>query len=138
MTLGASQLAGDPDGYELDMQATWYPTGQSPAKVVFPTQPDRVNGNKALVNVGCDNAPCDGTVTLTGPPVATVAKASMVTYASGTFTLAAGASGTVPATLTSNGTVLARTHARLKVTIAVKLTNLSPVKTFSRTVELRF
>lgn len=31
LTLGQSQLAGDPDGYELDMQATWYPAGQSPA-----------------------------------------------------------------------------------------------------------
>jgi hypothetical protein len=138
MTLGASQLAGDPDGYELDMQATWYPTGQSPATVVFPTQADTVNGNNALVNVGCDNAPCNGTVTVTGPPVATVAKASMVTYASGTFRLAAGESSTVPAKLTSNGRALARRHTKLKVTITVKLTNPSPAETFSRTVELKF
>ncbi len=143
MTLGASQLAGDPDGYELDMQATWYPTGQSPAMVVFPTRADKVNGNNALVNVGCDNAPCDGTVTVTGPPVATnaavVAKASKsVTYATGTFKLAAGASSTVPAKLTSMGRVLARKHEKLNVTITVKLTNLSPVKTFTRSVRLKF
>jgi len=143
MTLGESQLAGDPDGYELDMQATWYPTGQSPATVVFPTQAYRVKGNNALVNVGCDNAPCDGSVTVTGPPVATnatiVAKASKsVTYASGTFKLAAGASGAVPAKLTSKGRVLARKHKKLKVTITVQLTNLSPVKTFTHSVRLKF
>jgi hypothetical protein len=105
---------------------------------VLPAQADGVNGNNALVNVGCDNAPCDGIVTVSGPPVATVAKASMVTYASGTFKLAAGASSTVPAKLTSDGRALARNHSRLKVTITVKLTNLSPVETFSRTVELKF
>jgi hypothetical protein len=143
MTLGKSQLAGDPDGYELDMQATWYPPGQSPAVVAFPTKADTVKGNNALVNVGCGNAPCDGTVTITGPPVAgkaaLVAKASKpVTYASGTVKLAAGASSAVPAKLTSKGRALARKHKRLKVTITVKLTNLSPAKTFTRSVELKF
>lgn len=29
-TLGAKQLAADPAGYRLDMQATWYPPGQHP------------------------------------------------------------------------------------------------------------
>lgn len=143
MTLGESQLAGDPDGYELDMQATWYPTGQSPATVVFPTQADSVTRSNALIHVGCHNAPCNGTVTVTGPPVATkaavVAKASKpVTYASGTFKLAAGASSKVPAKLTSKGRALARKHKKLKVKITVKLTKLSPVKTFTRSVELKF
>jgi len=31
MTLGQATLAGDPTGYELDMQASWYPPGESPA-----------------------------------------------------------------------------------------------------------
>jgi hypothetical protein len=143
MTLGESQLAGDPDGYELDMQATWYPTGQSPATVVLPAQTDAVTGNSALVRVDCDNAPCNGTVTVTGPPVATrgaaTASASkLVTYASGTFKLAAGASSKVPAKLTSSGRTLAREHEKLEVTITIKLTNLSPVKTFARSVKLTF
>ena len=143
MTLGESQLAGDPDGYELDMQATWYPAGQSPATIVFPTQADKIEGHNALVNVGCNAAPCDGTVTVTGPRVATGAAdvataSSAVTYASGTFNLAAGASSAVPATLTSKGRVLARKHKKLKVTITVTLTNLSPAKTFTRSLRLKF
>jgi hypothetical protein len=143
MTLGESQRAGDPDGYELDLQATFYPTGQSPAVVAFPTKADTVKGNNALVNVGCENAPCDGTVTITGPRVgktaARVAKASKpVKYASGKFSLAAGASSKVPAKLTSKGHALARKHKKLKVTITIKLTNLSPVKTFTRSVRLKF
>jgi len=143
MTLGESQLAGDPDGYELDLQATWYPTGQSPAAVVLPPQTYRVTGNNALVRVDCANAPCDGTVTVAGPPVATKAVAAAralksVTYASGTFKLAAGASNQVPAKLTSKGRALARKHKKLKVTITVKLTNLSPIKTLTRSVLLKF
>lgn len=142
MTLGASQLAGDPDGYELDMQATWYPTGQSPATVVLPAGAPSVTGNNARVKLDCDNAPCAGTVTVTGAPVATtagVARASRsVTYASGAFSLAAGASSDVAAKLTSNGRALAREHKKLRVTLTVKLTNLSPVKTFTRSVQLKF
>ena len=142
LTLGASQLAGDPDGYELDMQATWYPTGQSPATVVLPSGPFTVSGGNARVRVDCDDAPCDGTVTVTGAPVATNAAvagaARSVTYASGAFNLAAGASSEVAAKLTSEGRALARKHKSLRVTVVVKLTNLSPVKTFTRSVRLKF
>jgi hypothetical protein len=31
MTLGASMLNSDPSGFELDMQALWYPSGRSPS-----------------------------------------------------------------------------------------------------------
>jgi hypothetical protein len=143
LSLGESQLAGDPDGYELDMQATWYPSGQSPATIVFPARTDSVKGNNALVRVGCTSAPCDGTVTVTGPPVATkaaaIARASKsVTYARGAFKLTAGATSDVPAKLTSKGRALAGKHRKLKVTITVKLTNLSPAKTFTHTLRLKF
>jgi hypothetical protein len=47
MTLGKSQLAGDPDGWILDMQATWYPPGQSPAAVTLPAQPVTVSAGSA-------------------------------------------------------------------------------------------
>ena len=143
MTLGASQLAGNPDGYELDMQATWYPTGQSPARVVFAGPVARVTANDALVNVDCDNAPCDGTVTVSSPPVATdsaaTAKASApITYASGAFKLAAGMSSAVPAKLTASGRALVRAHTTAKVTITIDLTNVSPARTFSRSLRLTF
>jgi hypothetical protein len=142
MTLGKSQLSGDPDGYALDMQATWYPTGQSPATVVLPAQTDHVAGHNALVRVDCNKAPCDGTVTVTGPPVAATAVAARasksVTYASGAFKLPAGASAQVRAKLTSKGRALARKHKKLKVKIVVRLTKLSPIKTFARTVQLTF
>jgi hypothetical protein len=143
MTLGRSQLAGDPGGYMLDMQATWYPPGQSPATVVFPAQTVNVSGGAANVGVDCSLAPCSGTITITGAPatagdVATGAKSKTVTYASGKFSLAAGKSSKVPAKLTGKGRTLARGHKRLKVTITVKLTNLSPAKTFKRTLQLRF
>jgi hypothetical protein len=144
MTLGESQGAADPDGYELDMQATWYAPGQSPATVVLPAQTVSVRGNNAVVGVDCSLAPCAGTVSVQGAPVAGKAnataarKSKTVTYASGTFNLAAGKSGSIPAKLTSQGRTLAHKHRRIKVTITVKLTNLSPAKTFSRTLTLRF
>lgn len=143
MGLGASQHAADPDGYALDMQAAWYPPGQSPATAVIPAQPVTVNGSNALVPVDCSLAPCAGTVTVQGQPVAKKARAAAgksktVTYASGTFNLTAGASRSVPAKLSSQGRALAHKHTRLKVTIIVKLTNVSPAKTVTRTVKLRF
>ena len=143
LTLGMSQLAGDPDGYQLDMQATWYPAGQSPATIVLPAGADGVSGGSARVRVDCDNAPCDGTVDVTGAPVAKKAAAAgrasrSVTYASGAFNLAAGASRRVAAKLTSAGRALAHGHESLRVTVIVKLTSLSPVKTFTRSVRLKF
>ena len=144
MTLGESQLAGDPAGYALDMQATWYPPGQSPATVVIPAQTVRVTGTNALVGVDCSLAPCAGTVTVTGQPIAKKAaataarKAKPVTYASGSFNLGAGASASVPAKLSSKGRALARKHTRTKVTITVKLTNVTPAKTITRTMTVRF
>lgn len=145
MTLGKRQLAADPDGYILDMQATWYPPGQSPATVVLPAQTVNVSGGAANVGVSCTLAPCAGTVTITGPSAtagdvatASKSKSKTVTYASGKFTLAAGKSSKVPAKLTGKGRTLAHKHKRLKVTITVKLTNLSPAKTFKRTLQLRF
>ena len=144
MTLGETHLAADPDGYALDMQATWYPPGQSPATVVIPAQTVRVTGTNALVGVDCSLAPCAGTVTVTGQPIAKKAaataarKAKPVTYASGSFNLGAGASASVPAKLSSQGRALARKHTRTKVTITVKLTNVTPAKTITRTMTVRF
>ncbi len=100
MTLGESQLAGNPGGYVLDMQATWYPPGQSPATVVLPAQPVTVKGTNAVAVVDCSLAPCAGTVTVQGQPVAGKAsvaaarkpkpKPKPFTYPSGNFSLSVG------------------------------------------------
>jgi hypothetical protein len=146
MTLGESQLAADPAGYALDMQAAWYPPGQSPAAVSLPAKPVTIIGTNGAVPMGCTLAPCSGGVTIQNLPPprtagdrATAASTTRrVTYASGHFSLAAGKSASVPAKLTTAGRTLARNHTRRTVYIVATLTNVKPARTLSRSLTLRF
>lgn len=141
MTLGEKQLTGDPDGWILDMQATWYPPGQSPAAVTLPAQPVTVSAGSAHVGIDCALAPCAGTVHLQSRPAASADKASaakLTTYATGNFSLAAGKKGSFPAKLTSAGKALASKHKSMKVYVVATLTNLHPAKTVTRSVTVKF
>jgi hypothetical protein len=146
MTLGESQKAADPAGYVLDMQALWYPPGQSPATVTLPAQPVKISGTNAAIPIGCTRAPCAGSVTIQSLPPARAAgdragaasAPKRVTYASGRFSLTAGTTKSVPAQLTSAGRTLAKKHTSKKVYVIATLTNLKPPKTFSRSLTLRF
>lgn len=98
MQPGVAQLAGDPRGYQLLMDATWTPPSAStptstpttpatpaPAKqtaqpiptISFPTSGlARVKGKDALVKLSCGQAAaCDGTVRLQSAPAAGAAGA---------------------------------------------------------------
>jgi hypothetical protein len=133
--------AGDPDGYILDMQATWYPPGQSPAAVTLPAQPVTVSAGSAHVGIDCALAPCAGTVHLQSGPGASADQASaakLTTYATGNFNLAAGKKGSFPAKLTSAGKALASKHKSIKVYVVATLTNLHPAKTVTRSVTVKF
>jgi hypothetical protein len=141
MTLNEQQLAGDPAGWILDMQATWYPPGQSPAAVTLPAQPVTVSAGSAHVGIDCALAPCAGTVHLQSGPGASADKASaakLTTYASGNFNLAAGKKGSFPAKLTSAGKALASKHKSVKVYVVATLTNVHPAKTITRSVTVKF
>lgn len=190
MTQGNIQLAGDPIGYQLLMDAVWDETAAAngggggggganaggkatPAptptptpvvtpkpELVFPTGAPlaQVRGNNAIVHLGCGaTAACDGTVRLQSAPagqasaVARLARhgpgkrkqkkkhrAPVVTYASASFSLAAGASQGVAAKLSSNGRQLAHRHKRMRVWVNVTLTNTSPAQVTSRPVTLVF
>jgi hypothetical protein len=182
MQLGGIQLAGDPRGYQLLMDATWDQAASSPppstttstptptpapAQVPKPPQTSllptlsfpagtlaRIMGANALVHLSCGAAAaCDGTVRLQSAPaghagaVGTVArkggkkkknKAPVVTYASGSFSLAAGKSQAVSAKLSGSGKTFARRHKRVKVWINVTLTNTTPAKVSSHAVTLTF
>jgi hypothetical protein len=184
MQLGGTQLAGDPRGFQLAMDAVWNPVGSSPtatptstttatstptsASTPTPALPTlgfpvgtlaHIKGANALVDLSCGaSAACDGTVRLQSAPagqagaVGTIAKngakkqkkdrkkkqAPVVTYASGSFNLAAGKTQAVDAKLSSSGKTLARRHKRLKVWINVTLSNTTPAKVSSRAVTLTF
>ena len=146
MTLGESQKAANPAGYVLDMQALWYPPGQSPATVALPAQPVKINGTNAAIPIGCALAPCAGAITIQNLPparkandrAAAASASKRVTYASGRFSLTAGTTKSVPAQLTSAGRTLAKHHTSRKVYVIATLTNVKPAKTLSRSLTLRF
>jgi hypothetical protein len=73
MTLGESQKAADPAGSVLDMQALWYPPGQSPATMTLPARPVKITGTNAVIPMGCTLAPCAGSLTIQNLPPAKTA-----------------------------------------------------------------
>jgi hypothetical protein len=188
MQPGGTQLAGDPRGYQLLMNADWSettpasntPTTPAPKsnptptptptplpapapvvpRIAFPVSGlASIKGNNALIDLDCGAAAaCDGTVRLQSAPegqasaVGSTAKqrakkkrkkrrkkkAPVVTYASASFSLAAGSSRAIDAKLSSIGRRLARKHKHMKVWVNVTLTATTPAKVFSQAVTLRF
>ncbi|HXB65708.1 MAG TPA: hypothetical protein VNV42_12635 [Solirubrobacteraceae bacterium] len=120
----------------------------------------RIKGTGALVNLDCGAAAaCDGTVRIQSAPGGQAAavlkaaraaghkghkrtakhhKSAVITYASGSFSLAAGQSQAVDAKLSSTGKQFARKHKRLKVWVVVTLSNTTPAKVSSQAVTLKF
>ena len=181
MQLGGIQLAGDPRGYQLLMDAhmdqavsspppstTSTPT-PIPAPAQIPKPPQnvaaaptlsfsagtlaRIKGANALVHLSCGAAAaCDGTVRLQSAPAGQASamgttarkggknknKAPVVTYASGSFSLAAGKSQSVSAKLSASGKTLARRHKRVKVLVQRHPHPIPPAKVSSHAVMLTF
>jgi|GEM_PF-5226578 len=144
MTLGENQKAGDPAGYMLDMQALWYPPGQSPAVVGLPPKTVTINGTTPDVAIDCSLAPCAGAIRIQNHPPGQAAdttnttKPPIVVYANGSYSLATGKDGKVPTKLTSAGRTLAQHHTLKTVYVVVTLTNDRPAKTIVRSVTVRF
>ena len=137
------------------------PTAPAPVPTLtFPTAATlaRVSGQDALLRLGCSagGATCEGNVAVQsaeapgGATTASAAKAKpkkakpkkskpkLVTYATGSFDIAAGHSGSVKAKLSSAGRTAAHGHRRVKVWINVTLAGTSPAKVVSHQVTLRF
>jgi hypothetical protein len=130
----------------------------SPTPMVVPTVSfpsagtlARIKGANALVSLDCGaGTACDGTVSMQSAPTGQIAavaarrkgkkrrNSQVVTYASGSFDLAAGQSQAVGAKLSSAGKQLARKHKRLRVWINVRLTNAKSGKVISHAVTLKF
>jgi len=125
--------------------------------LTFPTTATlaRVSGNRAILDLGCTagGATCEGSVAVQSgeaPGAATTARAAkaktksktkkpkLVTYATGSFNIAAGQTGSVKAKLSSAGRTAAHGHKRMKVWINVTLAGTSPAKVVSHQVTLRF
>ncbi|MGO9975391.1 MAG: hypothetical protein ACLP01_21840 [Solirubrobacteraceae bacterium] len=103
----------------------------------------RISGNNALVNLACGagGATCDGTVSIQsaeakGAHAAASGRATVTTYASATFSLAAGAQKAIKTQFSQAGKTLARHHRSVKVWINVTLKDSTTVT--SHQVTLRF
>jgi hypothetical protein len=140
MTLGQRRLASGPSGYMLDMQATWYPPGQTPATLTLPAKPVKVTRGNAMVALDCTLAPCTGTVRLQNLAAAGPGKGrrtKLVTYARGSFSLAAGESRRVAVRLTGAGRALAADRKRMRVFIVATVSQ-GLTTTISRAARVRF
>jgi hypothetical protein len=161
---GQTEVMGGYDGYQLDMNADWVESAGSPGPppttpppptvtvggskptVTLGSAKPTVKDNKVTMRLGCGAAAaCDGTIAIESQPLAQAAAASesakkpkTIVYAKGTFSLKAGAKGTVGAPLTTEGKAAAHKHKKLTVYIDIAVGNGAAAKTTSKKVTFRF
>jgi len=161
---GETAVMGGYLGYQLDMNADWVestgspgppattpppPTitvGSSTPTVTLGSSKPSISHSKVNVSLDCGSAAaCDGTIAIENKPLAQATAASKskkkpkaIVYAKGTFSLKAGADGTIGAPLTANGKTAARKRTKLTVYVDITVGSGTSAKTTSRKVTLRF